>query len=152
MTKYFDRELNPITQSQWMEHMSDDSYRIVRQFDNGKVLVKLFWQGNVTPKEMANLMPEYYPIFKIQVLNYNSVGVPINDPVDDGKTFGDESSANEFINNFLIKYTTSHWDGAEEGQGNFIESDNRLAPAPPPNLDAPSDKAIEGLTDEIGAW
>lgn len=151
MIHYFDRELNPITQSQWMEHFSNDSYQVVRRFDNGKVAVRLLWSGSVTSKEMTNLMPEYYPIFKIRVMNYNSAGVLVPDPVDDEKTFGDEQAASNYMNSFLERYTDCHWEG-KNGYDVFVEPDNLLTPPTPPNPDAPSDKEIEGLTDEIGAW
>lgn len=146
---YYDREGFKISRERWSEFGNDDDYCTVRAFDNGAVKVTLVWLGRVdTLKDQWDFM---YPIFRLNVANYNSNGELVADPVDDGKTFRLEREGIEAYEAFVAKWTESYLDD----DGELVEVDNDIAPPPPPNPDAPaSDVAsVKGVEiDDVGAW
>ena len=144
--KYINRSGVPITQSDWHDLAKDENYVKVRRFDNGKVHVELLWYGAIPEKDVRNVLPEFYSVFSLIVKNYRENGELVYDPMS-GETYPDEASAIAGYEMFLFRHGE-----CEVDDGKFIEVNNKLAPPPPPDPDAPSQKPIEGLTDDFGAW
>lgn len=141
---YIDRVGMLITAEAWKAKQSDESYTIVRQYDNGAVRLVLKWVGRVA--NPAQVFSAYYKVFVLLVQNYRSDGTLVNDPVDGDKTFPDEAAAIEGYEEFLLKWTSCESDEA----GEFIEQDNDLTPPPPPDPNKPAT-----VSDELGdggAW
>lgn len=147
--KYFGREGNPLTRAEWEVHRLDRSYWCVREYDNGAVFLRLIWMGLVI--DPVNTWPDCWPIFKLEVGNYDSVGVLRKDPIMSGKTFAAEDEAVSAYEEFLKTWTNSH-----EGEDGFVEEDNAYTPPPPPDLDAPMTETANiklGIMDDgVGAW
>lgn len=147
---YFDREGQSITKSEWTVRQLNEEYRTVRLYDNSKVRLRVYWEGKVKCPE--DTFQDCWPMFSVMVLNYNSSGLPVNDPMS-GKTFPNEESAVAAYEEFLVKWT----DCTKDDDGYFVEADNDEAPPPPPpppNLDLPmSQMKNMNLDDEgVGAW
>lgn len=144
--KHIDREGMPITQTRWHDLAKDESYVKVRRFDNGKVFAELLWYGAIPEKDVRNVLPEFYKVYSLIVKNYREDGSLVYDPAS-GETYPDEKSAIAGYEEFIFKHGECVIDNGE-----LVEVNNKLAPPPPPNLDAPAEKPIEGLTDDFGAW
>lgn len=151
-TKYFGRDDRQIQRVEWQTLREDDKYCIVRQYDNESIAVSIEWLGAV--EDADGIFRDCYKLFGMRAWNYNSVGKPTKDPVEDGRTFPDEATAIAAYEKFIERWTESQ--RSEEGV--FIEEGNNLTPPPPPeppNPDAPSSdvSAIKGMVDDgIGAW
>lgn len=143
---YFDKNSEPIDRSCWNSLFNDPFYKVVREYQNDQVWMSLIWMGVISDQEKINLLPEYYPLFKLYVKNCLD-DAWVHDPIENGKTFSTIEKANAHIDKFLEKYTHCHWN-----KGKFVELDNKLTPPPPPDPDLPSEKEIAGLTDSFGAW
>lgn len=145
---YIDRTGRKIDHGEWLKRLADDSYRTVRQFDNGIVQVSLFWVGKLN-RLQAQSFRDTWPVFSVRVLNYKADGSLAADPVDDNRTFHDEESALDWYEEFLTTWTESVIDD----DGKLVEVDNHLAPPPPPDPDAPTSSAetVKGLPDDLGA-
>lgn len=147
---YFDKDRVPITAQKWLELQKDESYVTRYIFDNAKVRVSIEWIGRMDARDQVGLLPEFWPMFKVRVLNYVD-GSLIADPVEDGVTYGSESAARERVESFLTKWTECVYVVKSDGSYRFVEEGNTLAPPEPPNPDKPqSDVAI--LDDGVGAW
>lgn len=145
---YSKRDGQPCTKAEWSDLRKDLSYCSVRQFDNDIVRVEVKWHGLV--RDPQNLFRETYPLFMLNVYNYNSFGDRVVDPVESGKTFPTEEAAVAFYEKFVERWSESYVD-----DGVLVEVGNSLAPPPPPNLDAPSSEvaSIKGIEDDgCGAW
>lgn len=144
---YLNRDGLRIDKAKWTELQKDDSYRVIREFDNGKVRVRLVWEGRVD-KAHAQSFRDTWPIFSMGVWNYRADGSMVIDPVKNGETYSHIEEAVRAYEEFLID-----WTDCEEGDdGRLIEVDNLLTPPPPPDPNKPADVVIEGLTDDFGAW
>jgi len=144
---YLDKTGLRIDKAKWTELKKDESYSVIREYDNGKVRVRLTWQGNLTPQQ-ASSFRDTWPVFCIGVWNYRADGTMVPDPVINGQTFATIDEALNTYEEFLIT-----WADAElNDDGDLIEKDNLLAPPPPPDPNKPADVEIEGLTDSFGAW
>lgn len=145
---YLDRQGLRINPGKWLKLQADDSYRTIRQFDNGTVQVSLFWVGKLT-RLQASSFRDTWPVFSARVFNYKADGTISPDPVDDNRTFHDEESALDWYEEFLTCWT----DSTIDDNGNLVEVDNLLAPPPPPDPDAPTSTAedVKGLPDDLGA-
>ena len=148
---YYDREGRQIDSGEWTVKRSDETYRNVRQYDNGTVRVILVWMGKVT--DAASMFRDYWPVFQMGVWNYDAADVLRPDPIMNENTFGDEDSAVKAYEQFLME-----WTDCMKADGVFTEADNDLTPPPPPpppNLDAPTSEVstIKGFADDgVGAW
>ena len=147
---YFDREGGQITKDEWTVRQLNEEYRTVRLYDNGKVRLRVYWEGSINLPDDS--FRDCWPMFSLLALNYNSVGLVVTDPMS-GKTFPDEESAVAAYEEFLVKWTNCTTDDF----GGFSEVDNDEAPPPPPpppNLDLPISKMKNmNLDDEgVGAW
>jgi hypothetical protein len=145
---YLNREGVRIDHETWLKHLGDDSYRTVRQFDNGVVKVTLFWVGKLNAVQRQSFR-DTWPVFEMRVLNYKADGNLAADPVADGQSFPDEESAIKGYEEFLLQWT----DCDRKDDGSFVEVDNHLAPPPPPDPDAPtsSSEGVKGLPEDLGA-
>ena len=128
-----------------MSLQQDPSYCIVREFDNDSVNVTLRWIGKVLN---AGTLPEYWPVFKLEVKNYDAYGGLVEDPVANGQTFGSEKAGIEAYQRFLASWTESTVDH----NGNFKEVGNTLVPPPPPDPDRPVSVAVDGAYGIEGGW
>jgi hypothetical protein len=147
---YFDRDGNSIPLAQWKTYRQDESYALVKQFDNGKVRVILEWMGRV-PNPHASF-PDTWPLFMLMVHNYASDGTLRADPVDDGKTFCNERAAVDFYTTFIAKWTESELEvDLETGEEVLVEVGNTLKPVEPPKPPDPN-KPTTDTDDEVGAW
>lgn len=150
MAKYFGRDGRPCQRSEWSKLRSDRDYRIIREYDNGQVYVRLEWLGEVTD---PSTFRDCWKMFAICVGNYNATGDIKEDPVENGKTFAYEADGIKAYEAFLERWTASHRNTDDE----FEEEDNSLTPPPPPDPDAPSSdvsqiKGIDLGDGDIGAW
>lgn len=145
---YLDRQGLRIDHGKWLKLLADDSYRTVRQFDNGIVQISLFWVGKLN-RVQASSFRDTWPVFALRVMNYRDDGSLTADPVDDGRTFPTEEDAIKFYETFLLQWT----DCEQDDEGKLIEVDNHLAPPPPPDPDAPTSgaEALKGIPDDFGA-
>ncbi len=144
---YLNRDGLRIDKAQWKVLQADEDYKVVRQFDNGTVRVRLVWIGSVTDKQ-AQTFRDTWPVFTISVWNYRADGSMVLDPVKNGETFPHIEQGIAAYEEFLLDWT----DCEVTDDGRFIEVDNSLAPPPPPDPNKPADVVIEGLTDDFGAW
>lgn len=153
-TKYFDRDGKVITRAKWEEKIQQPSYWTVRQFDNGKVMIRIVWKGLVADAD--NQFRSSYKLFTLELFNYNDVGHQIADP-SSGRFFPDEKKAIAFYDDFILKWTESVMDE----DGNVEEVGNTLAPIEPPKPPDPNiPKSV--ITEEMklggdldmsaGAW
>ncbi len=149
-TNYFNRESKPISLEDWRTLQNDPRYKIVRQYDNGKVHLSLNWTGKVVGEQW----PDLRPIFTMSAWNYMEDGRRIEDMNMHGKTYPSERIAVEEFEAFLAKWSECEMD---ELTGEFIEEGNTLAPPPPPpTADTPhSEEALAKIEIDdggIGAW
>lgn len=146
-TIYIDRHGLRIPKQTWENYRADPTYRVVKEFDNGVVQVRLIWNGQMN-KMQSQAFRETWPIFEVRVMNYTADGRLVPDPVADGETFPDESRALEAYEEFLVT-----WANCEIGaDGALIEVDNQLAPPPPPDPDAPTSVLKDAPEDLGAAW
>lgn len=150
-TTYYGRDLRQCQKTEWLRLRQDDSYRIVRQFQNGVVKMSLEWLGEV--KDASNSFPVYWPMFKMHAYNINEYGRHVADPIWHDKTFGFEHDAIAAYEKFLAT-----WTECELSSGVFTEVGNELTPPPPPpppDPDEPTSSAgkLKGVVDDgVGAW
>jgi hypothetical protein len=146
---YFGRDGRQIQKSEWARLRANGEYRVVRKYDNGAVFVELEWLGEV--RDAANLFKDHYPLFMLNVINYDAVGNLRRDPVDNGKTFATERDGIEHYEAFLERWTNSHRDENNV----LVEEDNIHTPPPPPDPDAPSSEVSSiklGADDDGAVW
>lgn len=144
--KYYDREGRYIDQAKWRELQANTEYTQLKEYDNGKVRVRLVWLGRLT-QQQASSFRDTWPLFTISVWNYNDEGKPVPDPVMNGETYPTESDALTAYEDFLITWTDS-----QMGEHGLIEVDNTLAPPPPPDPDAPTSTMKDLPPDFSAAW
>lgn len=150
MAKYFGRAGFPCHRNEWSRLRSDRNYRIVKEYDNGQVYVRLEWLGEVAD---TSTFRDCWKMFALCVGNYNANGDIKEDPVENGKTFAYEKDGIAAYEAFLERWTASH----RNADGEFEEEDNALTPPPPPDPDAPSTDAstVESVKlgeDDVGVW
>jgi hypothetical protein len=148
MVAYMDKDGLLISKSGWINKRADDSYRTIRQFDNGKVRVLLEWYGKVSTPDSFE---DYWELFQLRVFNYLDAGQLVDDPNFRDKFFGTESSGVAAYEDFMLRWT----DSLVDEEGNFTESEDntleqRQPPPPPVPTDRPSSDA--GLIDGGEAW
>lgn len=143
---YFDRDGNRIDKASWAQRQNDPHYRILREYDNGSVFLRLMWNGRLTKVE-KDAWRDTWPLFQIVVGNYDSKGSLVRDPVMDGETYACESDAIKAYEEFLETWTESH----RKDDGTFKEIGNDLAPPPPPDPDVPASE-IKGVPSGFVAW
>lgn len=146
MALFFDKEGRRIDAAKWAELQKQPEYVTMKEYDNGKVRVRLVWLGKLSQKE-ASSFRDTWPLFTISVWNYNAQGALVPDPVSNGETFPDEESALTAYEDFLITWTDS-----QMGENGLIEVDNALAPPPPPDPDAPTSELKNAPPDFTAAW
>lgn len=150
MAKYFGRDGRPCQRSEWSRLRDDREYRIIREYDNGQVYVRLEWLGEVAD---PSTFRDCWKMFALCVGNYNANGDIKEDPVENGKTFAYEKDGIAAYEAFLERWTASH----RNADGEFEEEENTLTPPPPPDPDAPSTdaSAVESVKlgeDDVGVW
>lgn len=143
---YFDRQGIRMTREEWCAKQTDSSYRIVREYDNGSVFLRLMWNGRLTNKE-ADTFRDCWPLFQLVAGNYDSTGTLRRDPNFDGESFPNEESALKAYETFLETWTECE----RKDDGKFVEVDNDLAPPPPPDPDEPT-SVIKGMPSDFAAW
>ncbi|MFT4064327.1 hypothetical protein [Paraburkholderia sp.] len=144
---YFNKEGDAIPLSQWRELQADRSYSVLKEYDNGSVNVTLRWHGRVP--DPTNSWRESWPMFVLNVSNYDSAGVARPDPVADNKTFYEQDDALRYYTNFIAKWTESRMEKNEmTGEMELIEEGNILVPEAPPDPNRPATE----VDDDIGAW
>jgi hypothetical protein len=146
--KYIDRQNRNIEHGAWLNLLADEKYRIVREFDNGVVQIRLIWVGKLNRLQHSSFR-DTWPVYEMRVMNYRANGTLAADPVEDGKTFPHEDAAVAAYEEFLVQWTECEFDDEDK----FVEVDNHLAPPPPPDPDAPTSTAeeVKGLPDDLGA-
>lgn len=150
MYGYFDKQGDGISHGEWLALTKDPAYVLLRQYDNGQVRATVTWEGKVLNPQ--NMLPDFYPVLRLSVSNYASDGSRRPDPVEDGKTFPNETAAVAAYEEFLERWTASHRvEDGQTGESEFVEVDNDLAPPPPPDKDAPM-STVPDDDDGIGAW
>lgn len=150
MAKYFGKDWRLIKRVEWSRLRGDKSYAVIREYDNGRVYVKLEWLGAIGD---ITVFRDCWKMFQLVVGNYTATGDLKPDPVENGKTFAYENDGIKAYEDFLERWTASH----RNTDGEFEEEDNTLQPPEPPNPDAPSTDAstIESVKlgeDDVGVW
>jgi hypothetical protein len=130
MTIYVSKEGHRLQRVEWMRLQETPDYKVVKEFDNGRLRATLYW-----------------PMYCLKVENYNAAGGLVKDPNYDGQTFPTEVTAIEGYEQFLVDWGLCERD--EEGA--FIEVDNALTPPPPPDPDAPT-STLPSLPQDFSAW
>jgi hypothetical protein len=146
-TKYIDRSGNEITKAEWGQRSNDRKYRLVKQFDNGRVDVSLLWRGLVA-EPYASSLEEFWPVFIFEVFNYREDGTKALDPIENERFFPNEEEAIKAYEAFLLKWSDSNFHGDE-----FVEVGNKYTPPPPPKVitkDEPITKSK--LLGSEGVW
>ena len=143
---YLDRGGRRIDSTQWQKLQADESYRIIRLYDNGEIRLMVAWKGKMSLQQ-KNSFRDTWPLFEIGMWNYDSEGVLRPDPVVNGNTYPTIELAVKAYEDILLTWTNSEVD--DEGQ--LIEVDNNLAPPPPPDPNKPESK-IKELPDDFVAW
>jgi hypothetical protein len=144
-SKFFNREGKPIDAESWWNLTANDSYAIVRQYDNGKVRLVLRWMGEV--KNAANVWPSHRQLFKLSCHNYVGEKL-VPDPGMNELTFATAANGIQKYEEFLIKWTACQ----RNDDGSMNEADNSLAPPPPPPPPPPPDIPKTSVDDGVGAW
>ena len=116
MAKYFGRDGRPCQRSEWSRLRDDREYRIIREYDNGQVYVRLEWLGEVAD---PSTFRDCWKMFALCVGNYNANGDIKEDPVENGKTFAYEKDGIAAYEAFLERWTASH----RNADGEFEEED-----------------------------
>lgn len=150
VTSYYDRQGEKISLKAWREKLADASYAAVKAFDDGRVRVTLDWVGRV--RDAENSFQDTWPVFVMNVGNYGSDGVLRSDPIENGKTYPDETAALNAYTAFIAKWTESQMEvDLETGEEQLVEVGNTLAPVEPPKPPDPNRPTTE-TDDEVGAW
>lgn len=156
-TQWFDRAGNRLSADQYRALKADSTYSIVRQFDDDKLRICLFWDGKVVNAQ--NYAPSYRPLFRITCSNRKlswdgELQGWAKDPVMDGTTYATEAEAVLAYEAFLERWTASGYEvDAKTGNKVFNEAGNKLTPPPPPDPDAPSITDLgDKDCDDVGAW
>ena len=144
---YFDREGHRIEKELWDKRQADPSYRIVREFDNGQIQVRVIWNGKLN-RLQAQSFRDTWPIFEVRAMNYRADGSLAADPNFDGQTFAHEDDAIETLEIFLEDWTKSY----RTDDGRLVEVDNHLAPPPPPDPNVPTSTIKDAPEDFGAAW
>lgn len=147
MALYFNRDGKPIIGAEWKKLTADPAYRTLKEFDNGRVQVRLIWNGALTLQQKTSFR-DTWPLFAIRVMNYDAEGNLRPDPSCDGETFAHEHEALNGYEEFLITWADCHIND----DGNLVEVDNHLAPPPPPDPDAPTSTLKDAPPDFGAAW
>lgn len=147
MALYFNREGAPIPSAKWFQLRKDPAYRTLKEFDNGRVQVRLIWNGALTLQQKTSFR-DTWPLFAMRVMNYDSEGKLRPDPSRDGETFAYEHEALNGYEEFLVTWADCHIDD----DGALVEVDNHLAPPPPPDPDAPTSVLKDAPPDFGAAW
>ena len=146
-TKYIGRDGKRLKADEWAKLHADDAYRILSRFDNGKVEAYLTWNGEIKDP-VAGQHKEYWPLFILKVNNYLENGTKRIDPVENGRTFPTEEDAVAAYKEFLMNWANCH-----NGEGQFVERGNQLAPIiPPPPPDPNRPQTEPDMLGSEGAW
>lgn len=146
MALYFNREGMPMSGAQWKTMTADPTYRVLKEFDNGRVQVRLFWNGALTLQQKTSFR-DTWPLFTIRIMNYDAEG-RLRADTHDGETFAYEADALNAYEEFLTTWADCHIDD----DGKLVEVDNHLAPPPPPDPDAPTSVLKDAPPDFGAAW
>lgn len=141
---YVDRDGVQISMPEWSLLQTQDEYRFIRRYGNEKVKVNLMWLGMVPRRFVDNSLPDYWPVFELQVWNVGPDGQAIEDPVEHGRKFGRQGDAVEWYDAFIAKWTESYVDE----RGKLIEVGNEFAP-PDPNSFTPASMSANVFA---GSW
>lgn len=147
---YYDRKLQPISQSQWRELCQDEGYSILKRFRDDRVHIEARWIGKL--ENPQNYFPYLRPVFAVLVFNRGSDGQWVQDPAH-GQRFHDEKKLIAYYEEFVLNWTKSEMkDGELQEVGNELE-----APAESMAL-GPKTTAVKnviGVPEElasVGAW
>lgn len=133
MVKFIDKDGNEITQGVFNEYIADDSYRIVRQFQNEKIKVVIEWVGKIENADA--LFPSCYPLFVAYHFDAITEGNAVKtwkESIESGKVFAKQAMAIKHYEEFLTSWSESYIENGE-----LCEVGNLLAPVIPPAPDAP---------------
>jgi len=155
MIKYFNREGIQIAKPLYGKLIADESYVIVRRFENDRIKIEVMWTGEV--KDAQNYMHTMLPLFRINCWNIvteESTGVRhlAIDPIMNGAVLHNEASAIHAYESFLASWTECSLEAKDDGTTELIEVGNKYTPPPPPDPNKPATAQIDEDCDEVGAW
>ncbi len=127
VTKYFDKGGDEISEGIYNDHIANDEYRIVNQFQNDKVKLVIEWVGKIADADSK--FPSAYPLFVAKQYDFMPNKNEWSEAMESGTTFSNKKKADAFYEDFLLSWTESYID-VETGE--MIETGNQLAPPPPP--------------------
>jgi hypothetical protein len=139
MACYYDTNGKNCTQERLLEQVKElesnwsaidakqrhSSVTAIREFNNGKLNVRMLWSGKVSDHIEKNYFPSDYPLFVVVVLNNmtpsGSEGeIWKQEPSE--STFYNRNKANNCYEDILLRYANCYYN--EEGE--FFTEDNRL--------------------------
>lgn len=141
---YINREGEKISKQDWKELQTQDSYKVVRLYDNGVVHLQLTWIGRI---DNPDTFQSYWKNFILTVKNYRSDGSLVNDPVDGDRTFSNEAEGIKAYEDFLLHWT----DCSVDDEAKFVERGNTLELPLPPDPNRPEGGVFE-VDGMNGAW
>ena len=127
VTKYFDKGGDEISEGIYNDHIANDEYRIVNQFQNDKVKLVIEWVGKIENADAS--FPSAYPLFVAKQYDFMPNKQEWCESMEFGKVFSNIKKANAFYEDFLLSWTESYID---LDTGEMVETGNQLAPPPPP--------------------
>lgn len=153
--KYYDRNRTPIKHDKWEELSADESYRIVRKYENDKLRALVIWHGRHDGIG-AKLVPDQHQrIFELRVENilqpdYEQGRAYVKYVRDDEASgfFRTEQEAINNYENFLVQYAGCEWLPGVNGNQVFVDHGNIHKPKSPdePTWTPEVDKEL------IGSW
>ncbi|HCJ5492455.1 TPA: hypothetical protein NUW79_003095 [Escherichia coli] len=148
---YHDHDGNYMTKEAWEEKRQDDSYRLVKKFDNGEVRAFVYWDGEI--KDAADTWRDMWKLFHLEVWNYDVDGQMKPDPVEHMETLSSMEEVNEWWEEFLTKWTAAERREVRNSKGTwvetFVEEGNIFGSGAPGVSEAPQTQPDDG---EVGAW
>lgn len=124
--KFFDKDVQEISQNVFNDLIADDSYRIVNQFQNKRVKLVIEWVGKI-----ENADSTFRPSYKLFIAKQYDWLPSENDwkeSIESGTTFATFKAADLFYQDFLLRWTDSYFDD----EGEIKEVGNELTPPEPP--------------------
>lgn len=133
-TVFIDKSGKIISRAQWVALSGDRSYKVIREYDNGKLHIALTWEG--FENNVKTIPREYWKLYKVTASNYivsgERAGSFVKKRVPDPsltKSFPTELGALNYYETTLIKLGCAEFNLDEDEK--FVEIGNLIKRAEP---------------------